>query len=192
MKIIIPETIGDITVKQYQKYIELTRREDLSIEDLNIRKIHIFTGLKIEDVRKISIADYNEIINLIDKALEVDNGFKDKFFIGELEFGFIPNLNKITAGEFIDIEKYQSNIEDMHKLMAIFFRPIDKKDAFGNYSIIPYQGTEQYSEVMKLMPLNCANGALVFFSNLSNELMSYTQRFLNQEQAKVNKQAITL
>jgi len=40
---------------------------------------------------------------------------------------------------------------------------------------------------MKLMPMSAVNGALVFFYHLGNELLSYTQRFSNQEQAKEKK-----
>ena len=191
MKITIPENINDITLSQYQKYTDLMKREDLALHELNTRKIQIFTGLKPDEVRNISISDYDEIVSLIDKALETEHEFQQTFFIKDVEFGFIPNLDKITAGEFIDIEKYQSNIEDLHKLMAVLFRPINKKDAFNNYEIQTYKGTEQFSEIMKLMPLSAVNGALVFFSSLSNELLSYIQKFTNQEQVRGNKLVTT-
>jgi hypothetical protein len=191
MKITIPENINDITLSQYQKYTDLMKREDLALHELNTRKIQIFTGLKPDEVRNISISDYDEIVSLIDKALETEHEFQQTFFIKDVEFGFIPNLDKITAGEFIDIEKYQSNIEDLHKLMAVLFRPINKKDAFNNYAIQTYKGTEQFSEIMKLMPLSAVNGALVFFSSLSNELLIYIQKFTNQEQVRGNKLVTT-
>jgi hypothetical protein len=104
----------------------------------------------------------------------------------------VPNLDKITAGEYIDISKYENDVQTFHNLMAVLFRPILKKDALDNYSIISYQGTEQYAEVMKLMPLSAVTGALVFFSSLSNELLNYTQRFLEEEQAREDKRQTTL
>jgi hypothetical protein len=76
--------------------------------------------------------------------------------------------------------------------MAVLFRPIKKKDVFNNYELIPYKGTEQYSEIMKLMPLSAVTGSLVFFSSLVNELMSYTQKYFKVEQPKENKQMNTL
>ena len=45
---------------------------------------------------------------------------------------------------------------------------------------------------MKLMPLSAVTGALVFFSSLSNELLNYTQRFLEEEQAREDKRQTTL
>ena len=187
MKVIIPEHIGDIKLIQYQKYIELKSREDLDEHGFNVRKLQIFTGLKPDQVKSINSTDYAELLSMIDLALDKEYEFKPTFFIEDVEFGFIPNLDKITAGEYIDITKYENDIQDFHKLMAIFFRPIKKKDSFDNYSIIDYKGTEQFSEVMKLMPMSAVNGALVFFYHLGNELLSYTQRFSNQEQAKEKK-----
>jgi hypothetical protein len=191
MKITIPENIKEINLLQYQRYHELMAREDISEHDRNIRKIQIFTGLKPDQVKLISSNDYAEILALIDIALNKEHNFEPTFKIEDVEFGFIPNLDKITAGEFIDIEKYQGNVEDLNKLMAVLFRPIKKRDVFNNYSIESYSGTEQFSEVMKLMPLSAVNGSLVFFSSLSNELLSYTQRFMNQEAERGKRQAST-
>jgi hypothetical protein len=191
MKISIPENIKEINLLQYQRYHELMAREDISDHDRNIRKIQIFTGLKPDQVKLISSADYADILALIDIALNKEHSFEPTFKIEDVEFGFVPNLDKITAGEFIDIEKYQGNVEDLNKLMAVLFRPIKKKDVFNNYSIESYAGTEQFAEVMKLMPLSAVNGSLVFFSSLSNELLSYTQRFMNQEAEREKRLAIT-
>ena len=192
MKITIPENINDITLVQYQRYTELMNRDDLKEHDRNVRKIQIFTGLKPEQVKQISSSDYAEIISMIDLALEKDYPFTPTFFIQDVEFGFVPNLDKITAGEYIDISKYENDVQTFHNLMAVLFRPILKKDALDNYSIISYQGTEQYAEIMKLMPLSAVTGALVFFSNLSNELLIYTERFLEEEQARADKRQTTL
>ena len=184
MKIQLPEHIGEITLEQYQRYNALIKREDLSVDNFNKRKIEIFTGLKIIDVTKIQLTDYDGILKQIDDALSKDVGFEPFFKMKGVEFGFIPNFDKITAGEYRDLLIYNSEIDTMHNLMAILFRPIKDKDVFGNYVIEPYRGTEQYANLMKQMPLNIVTGALVFFSNLANELVSYTQRFTEAEQMR--------
>ena len=191
MQINIPENIKEINLLQYQRYHELMSRDDISDHDRNLRKIQIFTGLKPDQVKLISSTDYAEILLLIDIALDKNYEFEPTFTIQDVEFGFVPNLDKITTGEFIDIEKHQGSMDDMNRLMAILYRPILKKDGLNNYSIIDYKGTEQYAEVMKLMPLSHVQGALVFFSSLANELGSYTQRFSRAEQRKEQKRATT-
>ncbi len=87
----------------------------------------------------------------------------------------------MSTGEFVDLKKYDTGAETLHNLMAVLFRPIKKKDAFDNYSIMDYQGTEQYANIMKQMPLSIVNGAIVFFWNLARELTNYTQKFMQPE-----------
>ena len=191
MKVTIPESIADIKLIQYQKYAELQSREDLDEHSKNLRKIQIFTGLKPDQVKLINSTEYAEILAMIDMALSRDAEFTPTFFIEDVEFGFVPNLDDLTAGEFIDITKYENDIQEFHKLMAVLFRPIKKKDVLNNYTIVDYIGTAQFGEVMKLMPMSVVNGALIFFYHLGNELVSYTQKFSNQEQAKVKKRRTT-
>jgi len=192
MKIILPESIQDITLHQFQLYNELLERTDLDEYNFNKRKIQIFTGLERNRIELISAVDYKEITEQIDLALNQTVEFKPTFFIKDVEFGFIPNLDKITQGEFIDISDYGTDVKELHKLMAVLFRPIKNKDSLGNYEIINYQGTKQYSDIMKHTPLSIENGALVFFSSLANELVSYTAKYMQEEQAKEKVPATTL
>jgi len=140
----------------------------------------------------ISSIDYKEITEQIDLALNQTVEFKPTFFIKDVEFGFIPNLDKMTQGEFIDVSNYGTDVKEMHKLIAVLFRPIKNKDSLGNYEIINYQGTKQYSDIMKYTPLSIVNGALVFFSSLANELVSYTAKYMQEEQVREKAQQTTL
>ena len=191
MKITVPESIADIKLHQFQKYSILLDRTDLTTEQFNKRKVEIFTGLERNRLDLISQKDYKEIVEQIDIALNQTVEFKPTFFMEDVEFGFIPNLDKITAGEYRDLSLYGVDVEEMHKLMAVLFRPIKNKDVLGNYSIINYEGTERYAMIMKYMPLSIVNGALVFFSSLANELCNYTQKYMVVEQPK-EKQQVTI
>ena len=192
MKVLLPESIDDVTLEQYQKYQELLKREDLEQYPFNKRKLAIFTGIKMNIANQISIKDINEMIAQIDTALEQTVVFKQRFFIDDVEFGFIPNLDKICGAEYFDLDKYSSEVEELHRTMAILFRPITDRDSFGNYKIKDYNGTEELCDVMKLMPLSVVNGALVFFSSLSNELLNYIQRYTREEQVREEKLQDTL
>lgn len=184
----LPENAKDITLYQYQKLVELLSREDLNKLQLENRKIHLFTGMKLADIELISHKDKEDILNQIEIALNEPYQFEQTFKIEDIEFGFIPNLDKITGAEYFDLNKYGESIETLHNLIAILFRPIKNKDAFGNYSIVEYKGTEEMAEAMKLTPMNVVNGALFFFLNLRNELLSYIQRYTEQERAKAEQQ----
>ena len=184
MKVTLPENISEITLEQFQKFDKLSLREDLTDHEFNKRKIEIFTKLKYHDLDNVSRKDFKSVMFIIDKALSVDVPFKNTFKLDGVEYGFIPNLDKMTTAEYIDLRTYDANIETLHKTMAILFRPITFKDGFDNYTIESYSGTEASAEAMKRMPLNIVNGALVFFYNLSNELADSIQRYTEQEVLK--------
>ena len=202
LKITVPEHIGDITLDEFQRYEILNKKyidKEYTAIEYNKRKIELFSGIPYHRVEHVNHLQLEELLKDIDKALGEDVPFVDRFFIQDVEFGFIPNFDKITAGEFFDLNNYGSELSEgkgipvdtMHKLMAVLFRPIKKsrKDA---YSIIDYNGTEKYAEVMKHMKMNVVNGALVFFCNLSRELLIHIQRSTREAQAKEEMQAITL
>ena len=70
MKIILPESIHDITLHQFQEYNELLKREDLDEYNFNKRKIQIFTGIERKRIDLINVIDYKDIVEQIDKALK--------------------------------------------------------------------------------------------------------------------------
>jgi hypothetical protein len=39
-----------------------------------------------------------------------------------LEFGMIPELDKMTFGEYIDLESYITDWDNMHKAMAVYIQ----------------------------------------------------------------------
>lgn len=171
MKITIPQSIADIQLHQYQKYDVLLKRTDLNEEQFNKRKIEIFTDLQRSRVELVSVKDYNEILSLIDIALNQTTEFIPTFFIKDVEFGFIPNLDKITIGEYRDLSIYSKEVSDMNKLMSVLFRPIKNKKG-DKYTIFEYNGTEERADVMKYMPMNVVSGALVFFFEFSQRINS--------------------
>ena len=74
---------------------------------------------------------------------------------------------------------YSGNTDELHKLIAILFRPISGKDLLGNYTIVEYDGTAEYAEKMKETPLHIVNGALIFFFHLSKELQTNILKYSN-------------
>ena len=192
MKIILPENQSEITLEQYQRYVKLLERTDLDIYNFNRRKLEIFTPLSFKDTENVTQVDFEFCLNQIDKALNEEVEFKNRFTLGNVEFGFIPNLDEMTTAEYVDLNKYTNTADTLHYLMAILFRPIINKDSFGNYEIQNYQGTKEYFELMKKTPLSIANGSLFFFINLSTELQSYILKYTKEVQKKAGLLPTTL
>ena len=192
MKVILPENQSEITLEQYQRYVKLLERTDLDIYNFNRRKLEIFTPLTFKDTENVTQVDFEFCLNQIDKALNEEVEFKNRFTLGNVEFGFIPNLDEMTTAEYVDLNKYTNTADTLHYLMAILFRPIINKDSFGNYEIQNYQGTKEYFEIMKKTPLSIANGSLFFFINLSTELQIYILKYTKEVQKKAGLLPTTL
>jgi len=193
-EISIPKSLEGISLRQYQEYLKMYDKWDKEDETyFKTKVLQIFCGLNIEDTYKIPIVKFNGVIEHILNCFKEETPLIKKFYMtgknkaGEdtrVEFGFIPKLDDMSFGEFIDLENYISDWQNMHKAMAVLFRPIyHQKKEF--YMINEYEGTAKYSEVMLDMPVNVAIGAMVFFYRLGSKLplltMDYLQATLKKE-----------
>jgi hypothetical protein len=96
----------------------------------------------------------------------------------------------MTFGEYTDLDTYINDWEQMHKAMAVLYRPIKKNGLNGTYDIEKYNGSITYSDVMKHAPLDVVFGATVFFYSLGNELLKSTMNYLenNKEMKDILQQ----
>jgi hypothetical protein len=142
--------------------------------------VQCFTGLELKSIAKMRMTDLTELIISLTKTLEAEGTFQQRFKIKDLEFGFIPNLEEISFGEYVDLEKYLQNVSTFHKAMAVMYRPI--KETFQDkYTIHEYKGSDEYSDLMKFAPLQIVKGANVFFWTLEKDLLRATLTFLETE-----------
>ena len=184
MKVTIeyPENLNEISVGQYQKYLTVT--EGIKGEFLYQRTIETLCNVPFERVILMTHKDVKEIAEHLHNLLNGEVEFKQRFKIKGQEFGFIPNLEEITTGEFADLTSYLGKTEEMHKAMAVLFRPIIKR-VKDKYEICKYKGTKEFSDLMKYMPLGIAFGSLVFFYSLANDLKNATQDSIRQEAIQI-------
>ena len=170
IKIQLPETIADITLDQSQRYLSIAESDTLSDIIKTKRIVKLFTGLKNKQVDAMTITDYETVINHITIALNTEVEFTQRFTLGGIEFGFVPNLDEITAGEYIDLTASGVSQDTLQHILAILFRPIVKEDKHGHYEVEAYTANTKHVDLMKQAPMNIVNGMLVFFCLLSNEL----------------------
>ena len=190
MKVILPESIADVTLKQFQELYTLTEVKGLTEKELEKEKLRIFIGLDEDQIKGISQNDYDSLIISIDEALNKPSQFQAKFKMNGVDFGFIPNFDDITSFELEHLLDYGTEPDNLHYIMAILFRPILSKDILGNYKIASYKGSDKWAEIMKDTPLNIVNGALIFFSSLSNELNNYILRFSEQKEVAKDRKLL--
>ena len=185
----VPSNLESIELWQYQKYMGVveTNKDQEATEFLNLKLVEIFCGVSLKDVSSIREQDFNKITEIIGNAFAEETPLIRHFELDGIEFGFVPNLDKISIGEYIDIESNLSGFKNMHKAMAVLYRPVTKKHK-EKYQVEEYVGHDEYAEAMKYMPLNAALGAMVFFYRLEKDLLNITLKCLEEE--KDNKQII--
>ena len=185
----VPSNLESIELWQYQKYMGVveTNKDQEATEFLNLKLVEIFCGVSLKDVSSIRKQDFNKITEIIGNAFAEETPLIRHFELDGIEFGFVPNLDKISIGEYIDIESNLSGFKNMHKAMAVLYRPVTKKHK-EKYQVEEYVGHDEYAEAMKYMPLNAALGAMVFFYRLEKDLLNITLKCLEEE--KDNKQII--
>ena len=191
VNITIPETLNDITVSKYLEYLSIVKaNEDATNDFLNKKMVQIFCNIPLSIVNSLQMKDFRSIVT------QLNNVFKSKpkdlitrFNLNGVEYGFIPDLDNITAGEFADLDNYFQEEESLNKAMAVLYRPVVKpkwykKKTKGKYNIEKYEGSSKYANVFKDMPLDVAISAQVFFYNLEIELSKSILRYLQQQVSK--------
>ena len=182
MKIQVPTHINDITLEQYQRFA-LINTEEQDKEFFMFKTIEIFCGVDIALVSKMRLSDAESISNEVLGVLQQNVPFTNKFELDGVKYGFIPDLQAISLGEFIDLEEGLSKDKDFHKAASVMFRPIVKE--FGElYTIDGYEASTEMHHVMKQAPVGVISAAIVFFYNIANELLKASQDFSSQEKAE--------
>lgn len=186
----VPDSLNEITLYQYQKFERLIQNNEAS-HFVNQKTIEIFCGIELKDVARIRIADIDSLLVHLNTLLQAKPKLTRTFKLGVYEFGFIPKLEDITSGEFIDLENYLSDTETLHKAMAVLFRPIKSK-VKDLYIIEEYEAADKYAEVLKYMPLDIALGSMLFFWTLLNDLGNALSHYIQNEveQSEVAKQVL--
>lgn len=184
LKLIIPTSLSEIKLKQYQQFLKVAIDND-NEDFLQQKAIQFFCGVPLIYVSQMKQKDVNEIATKIIDLFSQKPKLINRFKIGDLEFGFIPNLDEMTSGEYIDLDSYISNWQEMHKAMAVLYRPITEKQK-DKYLIEPYVSSINYAEVMEQMPLEVALSATVFFWTLGIDLLKSTKNFLEKDKAAMN------
>tara|TARA_R110002110_G_scaffold245113_1_gene461577 strand:+ start:210 stop:926 length:717 start_codon:yes stop_codon:yes gene_type:complete len=195
----VPTTLSDIKLWQYQKYmkvIEQNKTEDAEDKDkindfLNMKLVEIFCNVSLKEVSRIPLKEYQKVLVVLNKAFEEKPKLIQRFSLFDVDMGFIPKLDDITLGEYVDIESNIVDWQKMHKAMAVLYRPVNFK-AKEKYGIATYKVNEEVQELMKEMPLDVAISSMVFFYSLGKELLGAIPKYLEQHLKKEDMQQLEM
>ena len=184
----IVDSWNDVTLEKWQQLV-LGKRKSKTQEAKET--IKALSDLPVKLIEEMALSDVATIFERLSK-LQIEGKLKKVFEIDEVEYGFLPNLDEITLGEWADIEH---NIKDgleknIHKIMSVLFRPITSKEG-KLYSIEAYKDGKQRAEKFrKKMSATQVQQSLVFFwrfgKELSRILPSCLMEVMKKIQAEMN------
>ena len=182
MKVTVPSSLADITLSQYLKYLDMVKDAEKKEDPdtfIEISILQIFCKLRYEDVMLIETSFVSNICDRIKTILSTEPGLVERFTVGNINFGWLPKLDDMNYGEFLDLNGNISDWETMVVAMGVLYRPITKEFK-GKYLVEDYKG-DTYHEALKEMPMEAVVGAMVFFWNLGLDCTTYIMKHLETE-----------
>jgi hypothetical protein len=172
----------DVTLR---KYLEMTKDIDSYKDDeeaMTTLMLHHLAGIPYDVIPNISAESYNLLKNKLSKFMTPEETELQRFItIDGVEYGFEPNLSKMTYGAYADISKYDTLTIDKNwaKVMSILYRPVIKKDKLGLYQIKQYDGEISEDKWLDIT-MDVHFGCLFFFINLQMDLLKDTLKSLTE------------
>ena len=178
IKLNVPENLSEITLAQYQRWVKIIDKEEEVGTFYQQKMIEIFCNAELQHIMQMRVKDIEEITTHLNTLFNEKPEFKPLFRLEDEEFGFIPKLDEMTFGEYIDLDNYLTDWQQMDSAMAVLFRPVTFKRK-GKYLIEDYVSSEKYD--LSEMPLDVVLGSLVFFCNLKQELLKHILNYLKTQ-----------
>jgi len=188
----LPTSWQDIKLKEYLAYQKALKPYE-GVEDYDSiafeKAINHFCNISTEDLYSIPVESYNSLFDSVKEIFKegYDLPLVHRFTILSTEFGFIPSLNEMSYGEYLDLVTYFKDMwTNMPTIMSILYRPVVESDK-NTYSITTYTGTSESTEELfkEKLTMDIVWGAIGFFLNLQRDLLKGILIFLAKEMKKV-------
>ena len=187
IQVIVPTDWKDITIAEYQRYLQLANTRRKTKDD---EIIAMFCKVDKDLIKKVKLKDKKVLVDKINKFVNSKNetSLEKRIKFKGKKYGFIPNLSKITTGEFVDIEEYGKDINiNLHRIMSVLYREVDRESG-KYYSVKPYDPDELEIDKFKDLPMSTTLSAIDFFfllgKNLLVDLNNYSTEVMKMSQAK--------
>ena len=176
LEINVPDSLSEITLGQYQKFVKLYSGE-VTEDFLALKMLEIFCGVKLSEAYQMRFKDVDGVVELLTEILNEKPQLVQRFKMKGVEYGFIPNLDDMSFGEYVDLDTYIGDWQNIHRAMAVLYRPI--KDKHGErYNLVPYEVVD--AEMYKDMPLDAAISSVLFFYRLGIDLSRAMTNYLEE------------
>ena len=180
INITIPTDLSEITLRQYKHFLKIQKTVD-DERFLSAKIIEIFCGVKLEDVMQIKFNDSEFVVETLTKMFEQKPQLVTRFKLNNKEYGFHPQLDDLTLGEYIDLDTFIGDWENIEKAMAVLYRPIVNK-LKDKYTIEEYKVGKD-ADILD-MPMDAVLSSIFFLWNLGLDLSKAMMNYLDKEETQ--------
>lgn len=162
MELRLPHRWSDLTLGELQ--VMMTSENQLE-------RISICTGQSVDKLRTMPQKLIEAATAHLDQLLTQETArFEKVVEMSGKRFGFVPDWDAFTAGEWIDLEAYLEDFwKNAHKVMSVLFREVTY-ELGEKYEVKKYTAKEDAS-IFEEMPADLVSGTLLFFWTTRNELL---------------------
>tara|TARA_B110000908_G_scaffold16837_1_gene18927 strand:- start:5350 stop:6000 length:651 start_codon:yes stop_codon:yes gene_type:complete len=180
LNIIVPNNLSEITLRQYKHFLKIQKKVD-DENFLNAKIIEIFCNIDLKDVMRLKINDTELIVNTLTEMFEQKPNLVTSFKLNKVNYGFHPQLDDLTLGEYIDLDTFIGDWENIEKAMAVLYRPIVNKIK-DKYIIEEYKvGNDD--RVLD-MPMDAVLSSIFFLWNLGIDLSEAMMNYLDKAEGQ--------
>ena len=176
LSITIPTSLKDITLRQYKHFLNI-QKEDKGDKFYDAKMIEIFCNMPLSNVVLLKLSDSQEIIKLLNDIFDTKPALVQRFKLNKIEYGFHPQLDDLTLGEYIDLDTFIGDWDQIEKAMNVLYRPIIAK-LKDKYTIKDYEiGTE---EDLLDMPMDAVMSSIFFFVEFRSRIVNNYDELFGQ------------
>lgn len=171
MRVALPAEFRDLTLKQYM--ILSTTRDP-------IEWVAVTSDMTTKEVRALPLKLLERAQKHLEALVDMQTARHEKVLqIGSDEFGFVPDWNAFSTGEWIDMEGYVKDLNaNATKIMSVLYRRITRRVG-DTYEVEAYTAREDHT-IFEEVSADLYMGVLLFFSTIREELLSSTRRSLEE------------
>ena len=178
LSVSIPTSLNEITLRQYKELLKIQENAENETH-LHAKIIQILCNMNISDVMLLKASDCQIIVEKLTKLFDEKPELVTTFKLNKTSYGFIPQLDEISLGEYIDLDTFIGDWDNIEKAMNVLYRPIVLKSK-EKYTIDEYKlGTD---DLLLDMPMNAVLSSIFFLWNLGLDLSKAMMNYLDQKE----------
>ena len=189
----LPTSWSEVSLGSYAKLMSALENEDISEIELIVKTLNSLTGISTTELTKVPLKElkiaYAELQVLT--STMPSNKLVKMIDVNGDAYGFIPDFDLITLGEFVDLDNYlQDCWSNLDKIMAVLYRKVTKVNKDDTYEIEKYElkTAKANRELFKeSLSIDVIYGSLVFFYAIGSKLMKDMVLSLEEENKSLRK-----